>query len=119
MQKYTIDATDKKLGRLASEIAVLLMGKNMPDFQRNMPGTAEVHIMHAEKLVLPQKKQREKTYVRYSGYPGGIHRRSLEKMLEKRGVQTVIRDAVYNMLPANRLRNNRMKRLIIEKAPQS
>jgi len=114
MQKHTIDATNRKLGRLASEVAVLLMGKNTPDFERHLPGTSHIHIVHPEKLILPQKKQREKTYVRYSGYPGGLHHRSLEKMLEKRGVQQVIRDAVYNMLPANRLRTNRMKRLIIE-----
>lgn len=114
-QKYTIDATHKRLGRLATEVAVLLMGKNTPNFQRNMPGSAEVHITHIDKLEFSPKKQRGKSYTRYSGYPGGIVRQSLEKKLAEGNIRDVLRHAVYHMLPANRLRQNRIKRMILEK----
>ncbi len=114
MQTHTIDATGKRLGRLASEVAVILMGKHLPDFARNKPGTASVLVTNAELLDLPAKKIKEKKYVRYSGYPRGIRERTMQKVIEKFDVERVIQDAVYCMLPGNRLRGDRMKRLTIK-----
>ncbi|TSC62427.1 MAG: large subunit ribosomal protein L13 [Parcubacteria group bacterium Gr01-1014_48] len=116
MTTHRIDAANRKLGRLASEISVILMGKHMPDFARNKPGTDHVLVMNADKLSLPMKKRKETTYVRYSGYPRGIRLRTMEKMIEKFDVKSVIEAAVYRMLPGNRLRPNRMKRLIIKES---
>ena len=114
MNTYTLDATDKKLGRLASEVSVLLMGKQNPDFARNKPGMDKVVIVNASKLSIAPEKMKKKTYIRYSGYPRGIHERTMEKVIEKFDLKTVIERAVYRMLPANRLRGDRMRRLMIQ-----
>lgn len=114
MDTHTIDATNKRLGRLASEISVILMGKHLPDFVRNKPGTATVVITNALMLDIPPKKLKEKMYVRYSGYPRGLKERSMEKVIGKFEIKTVIEKAVYRMLPPNRLRRNRMQRLVIK-----
>lgn len=116
MTTHSIDAQNRKLGRLASEISVILMGKHLPDFARNKPGTDQVLVINADKLSMPAKKLKEKMYVRYSGYPRGIKERSMEKMIEKFDVKSVIEAAVYRMLPGNRLRRDRMKRLIIKES---
>ncbi len=114
MDTHTIDATNKRLGRLASEISVILMGKHLPDFARNKPGTSRVVVTNALMLDLPAKKLREKMYVRYSGYPRGIKERSMEKVIKKFELKEVIEKAVYRMLPGNRLRGDRMKRLTVK-----
>lgn len=112
--EYKIDAQNKKIGRLASEIAMILMGKNTPDFEKHKIAGNTVEVFNASKMSIDVKKLREKEYETYSGYPGGLKFTSLEKMLEKKGHGEVIRNAVHGMLPANKLRDRLMKNLIIK-----
>jgi large subunit ribosomal protein L13 len=112
--KYTIDATDKKLGRVASEAAVVLMGKDKADFARNTLSGTRVCIRHADLLDISEKKLAMKTYARYSGYPGGLKHEPMRKVIEKKGHEEVVRKAVYGMLPGNKLRPQMMKNLTVE-----
>lgn len=111
--KYTIDATNKKLGRIASEAANLLMGKENPNFERNQLSGNVVEITNASKADIDVKKRKEKEYKRYSGYPGGLKIETMDKVIEKKGFDEIFKKAVYGMLPSNRLRDKIMKNLII------
>jgi large subunit ribosomal protein L13 len=113
MKEFTFDATDKKLGRLATEIAVILMGKNDPAYQPNQVAPHKVVVSNASKLAIPAKKLEEKTYAKYSGYPGGLKHVPMNKVVEKKGYSEVLRKAVYGMLPSNKLRNEMMKNLTV------
>ena len=111
--EYKIDAENKKIGRLSSEIATILMGKNLPDFEKHKVAHAKVTVDNASKLSITDKQLEEKEYKRYSGYPGGLKIDSLKRLIEKKGHGEAIRNAVYGMLPANKLRAKLMKNLII------
>jgi large subunit ribosomal protein L13 len=111
---YTIDASGKKLGRIAVEAAHQVMGKSDPNFTKNKIVDVSVHITNASQLDLPEKKQGQKRYRRYSGYPSGLKEESLSNVIAKKGVREAVRRAVYNMLPHNKLRTERMKRIVIE-----
>ena len=114
MAKYTIDATGKKLGRLASEAAILLIGKNVPSFQKHiLRRDVEVEIVNASKINITPKKAREKTYLRYSGYPGGLREETFRQLAHRKGYGETIRKAIHGMLPANKLRPKKMKQLHI------
>ncbi len=112
-KEYTLDATGKKLGRFATEIAVLLLDKANPNRQANQVADMVVKIENADKLDIPAKKLKEKVYLRYSGYPGGQKSETLEELIEKKGHGEVIKRAVWGMLPINKLRSRRMKNIII------
>ncbi len=112
--KYTIDATNKKIGRVASEAAALLMGKAKSDFARNKVSVVSVSIENASKLSITEKKSKEKTYKRYSGYPGGLKVETLETVKTNKGVSEVLKKAVYGMLPKNKLRSLMIKNLKIQ-----
>ncbi len=111
--EYKIDASNRAIGRVASEAAIFLMGKNTPEFQRNVNPEVKVIILNASKAKISQKKTKEKEYQRYSGYPGGLKSRTMEEVISKKGYGEVFEKAVYGMLPANRLRKGMMKNLII------
>lgn len=108
---HTIDATGKRLGHLASEVAALLMGKDSVSFVRHMNPDVKVVVENANKLDISKKKREQKTYISHSGYPGGQKERTMEKVIATKGMEEVIRKAVYGMLPGNRLRKDMMKRL--------
>lgn len=110
---YTIDATGKKLGRLASEAANVLRGKNTPGFTPNELSHARVTIENADKISITEKKRKEKIYERYSGYPSGLKRETLARLATRRGMGEVVRRAVYGMLPKNKLRARVIKNLVI------
>jgi len=112
-KEYTIDATDKALGRVASEAAEVLRGKDTTAFVKHLVPKVTVKIINAGKLDVTQKKMREKIYHHYSGHPGGMKNTSLAHLIEKKGWAEPIKKAVYGMLPANRLRAVIMKNLII------
>ncbi len=112
--EYNIDAKGKKLGRLASEVAILLMGKNLPDFQKNEVADVKVNIENSSELDIDNKKLDNKEYQRYSGYPGGRKVRKMKEVIAKKGYGEVVEKAVYGMLPANKLRAKIMKNLIIK-----
>ncbi|MBU4480331.1 50S ribosomal protein L13 [Patescibacteria group bacterium] len=111
--EHTIDATEKKLGRVASEAAILLMGKNKADFEKNIVASVKVNITNASKLNIDPKKLDNKEYKNYSGYPGGLKIRKMKQVIGKKGVSEVVKKAVYGMLPSNKLRAIMMKNLIV------
>lgn len=113
METYTIDATDKRIGRVATEAANVLRGKNSTAFKPNVVPDVQVTIENASKVAIDESKLENKTYVRYSGYPGGLKRDTLEQVISNKGHAEVVRRAVYGMLPSNRLRAPLMKRLTI------
>jgi large subunit ribosomal protein L13 len=97
-----IDATDLVLGRLASQVALLLRGKRKPNFTPHVDCGDNVVIINAEKIRLTGKKLTDKVYVRHTGYPGG-QRFTTPKELLKRKPFAVVEEAVRGMLPKNRL----------------
>jgi len=113
MMKYTLDAKGKVPGRVATEVAVLLMGKNRTDFVRNAIPKVEVEVLNAGSLNLEAKKLKDKKYARHSGYPGNLILESMAHVIEKKGKKEVLRRAVYGMLPKNKLRPRMMKNLKI------
>ncbi len=109
-QWHTIDASDEVLGRLATRIATLLMGKHKPMFCRNLDVGDFVVVINADKVRFTGDKARQKMYYRHSGYPGGLKSTSLEKMMQTHPTR-VIEHAVKGMLPRNKLSAGMMKRL--------
>ena len=113
-QTYTIDATGKSLGRVASEAATLLRGKGEATFERHIAPDVKVVITNASKVKIMQKKLTEKVYDWYSGYPGGRTEETMGSMIKRKGVGEVFRRAVKGMLPNNRLKSPIMKHLTVE-----
>lgn len=113
MIEYTIDATNKKIGRVASEAAFMLMGKKTPDYRPDRIADVKVTITNAKKISLDAKKAEQTPFVRYSGHPGGLKEFNLAKLIADKGEQEAIRKAVYGMLPINRSRKTVMKNLTI------
>lgn len=107
---YIMDAKDKILGRLAVEVARILMGKNKPTYVPYIAGGDGVIVINARQIKVTGAKLSQKLYKRYSGYPGGLKTISLSEMLEKKP-EEVIRHAVRGMLPKNRLTKVMLKRL--------
>ena len=107
---YIFDATGKTLGRLASEIATVLRGKNKPTFTPNVDCGDHVIVINAEHIHLTGNKLEQKEYIRHSGYPGGIRRTKYKELVEKRP-ELVIEKAVKGMLPRNRLGAKMFKKL--------
>src|SRR3989344_804805 len=111
----TIDAQDKTLGRVASAAAKALPGKHTTAFAKNIVAGEEVKIINAARVRLSGGKTSTKTYVRYSGYPGGQKEENYAMLTARRGHGEAIRRAVLGMLPKNRLQAKRIKLLTIEK----
>jgi large subunit ribosomal protein L13 len=109
---YIVDATGKILGRLASKIALVLIGKHKPQYSPHVDSGDYVVIVNADKFRVTGKKMTDKIYYSHSFYPGGLKKISLELMLEKHP-ERVIYHAVSGMLPKNRLRARRLRRLKI------
>jgi len=110
MPVYNLDASNRPLGRLASEIVGLLRGKNSPSFLPYKESGTVVIVENVDKLILTGKKMEQKEYFRHSGYPGG------EKHIAFKGVfarypEKVLRSAVLGMLPKNKLRDRMIKNL--------
>lgn len=107
---HLIDAKDQILGRLATKIATLLMGKDKAYFTRRLDCGDYVVVINAQKIRLTGKKADQKTYQRYSGYPGGRKEVAFGKMLAKQP-DKVVRHAVMGMLPKNKLQDKMITRL--------
>lgn len=106
------DGTNQVLGRLASEIAMKLMGKDQPTYTPNAQTGAFVVLIHAEKVVLTGKKAQKKTYEHYTGYPGGQKSVSYADLHERRP-DAIVREAVRRMLPKTILGRGMLNRLKI------
>lgn len=110
---YTIDATDRTIGRVASEAAHALLGKRSVHFAKNQALPMRVVIENASKLHLTERRVKGKVYTRYTGYPGGLREVRMDEMITKKGIEEVVRKTVDGMLPRNKLRTPRMKNLIV------
>jgi large subunit ribosomal protein L13 len=107
---HLVDAKGKVLGRLASEIAVILLGKSKPTYTPHIDGGDYVVLINASEIEVTRDKENKKVYTRHSNYPGGL-RREVYIDLFKRRPEAVIQAAVKGMLPDNRLRDTRLSRL--------
>jgi len=107
---HVIDATDRVLGKLATEAAEILMGKNKAMFTRNMDTGDFVVVINASKIKVSGKKLEQKMYSRHSGYPGGFRQINLGEVLKSKP-EMVIEHAVKGMLPQNKLGDAMMKKL--------
>jgi large subunit ribosomal protein L13 len=110
---HTIDATGKVLGRLASEIAILLQGKHKPDFVPYKDMGDFVIVKNVEKMKITGEKMEKKKYFSHSGYLGGGKEIPLKQVF-KENPSKVLKRAVFGMLPKNRLRKRKIKRLKFE-----
>lgn len=107
---HLIDAKDKILGRLAVEVARILMGKHKPTYVPYIAGGDGVIVINARQIKVTGAKLSQKLYKHYSGYPGGLKQRPLAEMLERKPGE-VIRHAVGGMLPKNKLTKVMLGRL--------
>lgn len=107
---HLIDAKDKILGRLATEVAKILMGKNKPQYVPYLDNGDFVVITNARQIKITGKKAEQKKYIRHSGYPGGLKSETFSQ-LNKRRPEEVIRHAVRGMLPKNKLADKMIKKL--------
>ncbi len=112
--KHTIDAQGKKIGRIASQAASILLGKNSTSFAKNKVATDTVEIINASKVDATAKKKTDDTYVTYTGFRGGLKSESLGELMNRRGMTEVFRRAITRMLPNNRLRDERIKNLTVK-----
>lgn len=110
---HEIDASGKVLGRLATEIAILLRGKHRPDFDFHIDKGDSVVVLNVEQMKLTGNKLDKKVYFHHSGYPGGLKTKKLSELMTSSPAQ-VLHRAVYNMLPKNKLRQHMIKRLIFK-----
>lgn len=111
--EYTIDASGRTLGRVASDAAQALLGKKSPQYVKNFVLPVTVNIVNAGKISISEKKEAQTTYIRYTGFPGGLRSQTMAEFKAKKGIEEVIRATVDGMIPRNKLRKERMKRLSI------
>ncbi|MBI3459245.1 50S ribosomal protein L13 [Candidatus Azambacteria bacterium] len=114
MKEYNFNASDYVLGRLASEVAYILAGKNEPSYERHIPSSNVIKIINCGQIKVTGNKLKDKIYFHHSGYLGGMKKTLLGELLKKDS-REVLRKAIYGMLPKNRLRAGLMKNLILEK----
>jgi large subunit ribosomal protein L13 len=114
---WVVDAEGKNLGRLASEIAIVLRGKNKPQYTPHVDTGDFVVVVNSQKIAVTGNKLEGKVYYRHSGYPGGLKSRTLGEMLERRPNE-VLRKAVKGMLPKNRLAAKQLTKLKIYAGPE-
>lgn len=109
---YEIDASGKVLGRLATEVANILRGKNKPDFYPNRLVGDKVIVTNASKIIVTGKKMKNKIYYHHTGYLGHLKSKTMEEIFKKNPSE-ILRRAVNGMLPKNKLRKYWMKNLNI------
>jgi large subunit ribosomal protein L13 len=110
---HKIDATDRPVGRLASEIAIILRGKHKPEYLPHIDNGDIVEVANIKNLKFTGKKISQKEYHSYSGHPGGLKTKKMSDILKKNPGEVLVR-AVKQMLPPTRLRNGMLKRLKIK-----
>lgn len=114
---YVVDAEGMALGRLASQVAAILRGKNKPTYTPHVDTGDHVIILNADKVVLTGKKLDQKFYRRHSGYPGGLKETSYKILMETKSDLAVI-EAVRGMLPKNALGRQMIKKLRVYKGAE-
>ena len=111
-----VDVEGRALGRVATEIAIILRGKNKPGFTPHMDTGDNVIVINAEKVTLSGKKMTDKQYFRHTGYPGGVKLTTPEEILEKNPTQLLTK-AVKGMLPKNSLGRELLRNLRVYAGP--
>ncbi len=114
---HLIDAEGQTLGRLATEIARLLRGKNKPQYTPHIDTGDFVVVVNAEKVAVTGKKAEQKVYRRHTGYPGGLRETSYEEMLKRKPTE-ILRRAVRGMMPKTRLGRQQFRKLKIYAGPE-
>ncbi len=107
---FVVDAAGKPVGRIATEVAKVLRGKNKPTFTPHLDTGDGVIIINADKVVLTGNKWSQKKYFRYSGYVGNVKETTAEKMMEKKPT-FILENAVAGMIPRTKFKNDLLKRL--------
>jgi large subunit ribosomal protein L13 len=113
---HVVDAADRPLGRVATEVAHLLRGKYRPTYTPHMDNGDFVIVLNAEKVQVSGNKSQQKIYIRHTGYPGGLRETPFTRMLEQHP-ERIMRSAVKGMLPHNRLNRKLLRHLKIYAGP--
>ncbi|KYC41290.1 50S ribosomal protein L13 [Scytonema hofmannii PCC 7110] len=113
---YVVDAADQRLGRLATEIAMILRGKNKPEYTPHMDTGDFVIVINAEKVAVTGKKRSQKVYHRHSGRPGGMKTETFDK-LQQRLPERIVEHAIKGMLPKNSLGRQLFTKLKVYAGP--
>lgn len=113
-EEKVIDAKGRTLGRVATEVAMSLMGKTKATFERNKYSGLNVKVINASKINITAKKLEQIYHTRYSGIPGGLRVIKGKETVEKKGMDELLKLAVFQMLPGNKIRREMMKHLKIE-----
>ena len=114
---HHLDAEGHVLGRIATEIATVLMGKHRPEYTPHVDCGDFIVVTNCEKIVLTGRKAEQKVKTTYSGYPGGLKSRTYADLLERRP-ERLMEDAVRRMLPKNRLGRQMLKKLKVYRGPK-
>jgi len=114
---FVVDADGKKLGRLSTEIARILTGKNKPQYAPHIDTGDFVIVVNAEKTVLTGRKEEQKVYYRHSGKPGSLKQETAGKLRERRPAELIQR-AVKGMLPKNKIGRRQLKKLKVYAGPE-
>lgn len=117
-QDIHFDCENLALGRMATQVAVLLMGKNLPEWRPNIDFPITVHLVNWQKIYFSGHKMKQKMYHRHSGYIGSIKSQTLEELWQK-DPQAVIISAIKGMLPKNKLQAQKIKRLKFEQGTKN
>ena len=110
---YTIDATGKTLGRVASAAAKMLIGKGEADFERHLLPEVKVTVTNAGKMKIMQKKMQQTVYDWYTGYPGGRREETMAGLAKRKGFAAILEKTIEGMLPKNKLKAAIMKQLTV------
>ncbi len=114
-ENHIIDATDKVLGKLATQVVILLRGKNKPDFAPYKDIGDFVTIKNVDKMKFTGKKFDNKIYYHHTLYMGGLKKQTMRELSNKKGHSEILRKAVMGMLTKNKLRAKQIKRLRFDK----
>ena len=114
---YLVDGKDQVLGRMASQIASVLRGKHKPGFSPHLDLGDHVVVINADRIRVTGRKLDQKTYTRYTGYPGGLRKVNLNQMLQKKP-ERAVKLAVRGMLPKNRIGRQMIRKLRVYTGPE-
>lgn len=114
---YVVDASQRPLGRLATEVAMALRGKHHPEFSPHLSLGDHVIVINADKIYVSGSKREDKLYYRFSGYPGGLKVKTMRDVMDN-DPTAVIRQAVRKMLPHTRLGRRMLKKLKVYAGPE-
>ncbi|MSP14860.1 MAG: 50S ribosomal protein L13 [Chloroflexi bacterium] len=116
-QWFVVDATDQNLGRLATRVASILMGKHKPTFTPHLDNGDNVVVINAEKIAVSPKRLLNKLYYSHSGYPMGLKKVSMGRLMNTHP-DRIVREAIWGMVPHNRLGRAMIKKLKVYAGPE-